>query len=713
MATIYSDQHNPLKLLLGLAGMGQEATLLIPNLQRPYVWQPAQVVVLIDSLIRGWPFGTLLTWKVASDDAARGLARPFWGVIDRVDEEEGTRVGAMHPPASFHMVLDGQQRIQSLLLALGEDGWGFKLLDRQWHEHLSGRKPRGARGKNHWSLGCLCVEVPALQEQFSLRRRATAIDYSRVLKWVVTDVTNGQSTLPKPGTYIDPLPIAAQCQGRFIRLSRLWRKTPDQSIDNYEAEELADALLADHGAMPAERAVHKRALGSLLIALREVKETRVTYLELSPHDQSHGDRGVYNDAIVNIFTRLNTAGRTLTREDITFAWLQVGWNKETTESKGAKACIDALAAQLAELGVPASAEDVIASISFVWSTCFYQGKLLTNDDLMRGEAIRPMAADVSAHWHTLVEAMTRVSARIKDRDLVFRDQYQSINSLSYLWTWYFAALKWANERGLSVVARDSLDKHLAGALEKYVDRWLIGSQWAGVWATASGASLAKYASNLASCSRDLESTADVGEVAAILGARLEADIKGIEQAAVDFLAVMNADDRNQVRVYYTALWLWNRLDAERWKSAELGLKDEGRRKPSIEVDHIVAWDLWRTKLEHSPVNDASGAQALPVAREDLMPRVNELGNCMLLKKNFNISKSNATLKSFLDRVHEFCQGELEVETWATALSMDMAQVDCASSSIELLLQLFTARSQQMRSDLEEFIRGVKGRVDLV
>jgi hypothetical protein len=145
MATIYSDQHNPLKTLLGLAGKGEDATLLIPDLQRPYVWQPSQVIVLIDSLIRGWPFGTLLTWKVTADDPAKELARSFWRVVDRVDQDEGEPISMRHPPAAFHMVLDGQQRIQSLLLALGGDGWGFKLLDRQWHEHLSGAKPGGRK----------------------------------------------------------------------------------------------------------------------------------------------------------------------------------------------------------------------------------------------------------------------------------------------------------------------------------------------------------------------------------------------------------------------------------------------------------------------------------------------------------------------------------------------------------------------------------------
>lgn len=135
MAAIYNDGHSTLKNLLDLAGRNTDATLLIPDLQRPYVWQPSQVTALVDSLIRGWPFGTLLTWRVKPDDPVRELARSFWRVVDRVQEETGTSVSAKFPPAAFQMVLDGQQRIQSLLLALGGDGWGFKLLDRQCDLH--------------------------------------------------------------------------------------------------------------------------------------------------------------------------------------------------------------------------------------------------------------------------------------------------------------------------------------------------------------------------------------------------------------------------------------------------------------------------------------------------------------------------------------------------------------------------------------------------
>jgi hypothetical protein len=434
MAMIYSDQYTPLKTLLATAGKNEDATLLIPDLQRPYVWQPSQVILLVDSLIRGWPFGTLLTWKVKQDDPARELARSFWRVVDRVSEVEGEPISMRHPPATFQMVLDGQQRIQSLLLALGGDAWGFKLLDREWHEHLKGTKPRGPRGRRHWSIGCLCVHLPALNAEYAIHRRATSIDYQVALKWVVTDDANGQSNLLKPTGYEPALPLASKARGDYVRLARLWEAVPDQSIDNYEAEDIAENILTEHGVPDRTRGEQKRSLGALLIALREVKQTRVTYLELSEYEAAHGSRDVYNDAIVNIFTRLNTAGRTLTREDITFAWLKIGWDTDATKTESAKACIDALAKELKDLDLPLSVEDVISAVSFLWSTSFNEGKLLTNNDLMRGDTIRPMAANVSRNWYLVVDAATRISARAKDRGLRFREHYQSVNALSYLWS---------------------------------------------------------------------------------------------------------------------------------------------------------------------------------------------------------------------------------------------------------------------------------------
>ena len=206
---------------------------------------------------------------------------------------------------------------------------------------------------------------------------------------------------------------------------------------------------------------------------------------------------------------------------------------------------------------------------------------------------------------------------------------------------------------------------------------------------------------------------DVMSATAALASQIEADLKEIEQAAVTFLSTMNADNRQQVRTYYTALWLWNRLDKTCWDSAKVALREKSRRKTSIEVDHIVACDLWDNKLATLPaIPPAINGEQQGLQVDDLKPRVNELGNCMLLEKNFNISKSNSTLKSFLAGVHDFKDHKLELADWAAALDLDMAQVDCGITPVETLQKLFSARSQKIRSDLEKFIRGVSNRIDL-
>lgn len=713
MAAIYSDQHRPLKELLAMAGKTESATLLVPDLQRPYVWLPFQVVVLIDSLIRGWPFGTLLTWQVKSEDPARALARTFWKVVDRTGVDDGTSIDMRHPPASFHMVLDGQQRVQSLLLALGGDGWGFKLLDRQWHEQLSGTRPRGPRGRPHWSLGCLCVDVPALCDAYANVKRATSIDYTKVLQWIVTDDAVGQSRLSKPSNYIEPLKKASSSPGHFIRLARLWEEAPEQAgIDPYEAEELAAKILADHGVSEEIRNQQKRPVGALLIALKDVKQTRVTYLELSGYEPAFGARDVYNDAVVNIFTRLNTAGRTLTREDITFSWLKIGWNTDFTQSKSAKLCIEELAQKLGDLSLPLLVEDIISSISFVWSVSFNSGNLLNNDDLMKGEAIRPMAANVSENWCLIEEAVICICRYAKDRGLHFRQHYQSVNALAYLWAWYFAAIYWRAKRQFNELEKDSFDKSLTEILDAQIDRWLICSQWAGVWASASAQSLSGYAVRLASCSSSLTSISDLSVAVAALREQLQSEVKTLEQDAVNGLNSLNADDRQQVRGYYAALWLWNRLELNRWEKAKIALRKQGRQQNLLEVDHIVAFDLWRSKIEARQERNPRGDDVVDqLDIDELMSNVNELGNCMLLEKNFNISKGNRQIKDFLESVHEFKEDKISIKDWAAALDIEMPQVESTDTDIMILKDLFAKRTLKIRNELEQFVRGTKSRID--
>jgi hypothetical protein len=59
MARIYENKEKELHTLLSKAANDSGGTVFIPDLQRPYVWAPRQVVLPIDSLLRGWPIQSL------------------------------------------------------------------------------------------------------------------------------------------------------------------------------------------------------------------------------------------------------------------------------------------------------------------------------------------------------------------------------------------------------------------------------------------------------------------------------------------------------------------------------------------------------------------------------------------------------------------------------------------------------------------------------
>ncbi|MFV2102968.1 GmrSD restriction endonuclease domain-containing protein [Micromonospora sp. LOL_024] len=75
------------------------AEILLPEIQREYVWKPTQVAKLMDSIYRGYPFGSLLFWE--TDDAPE----------TRDMSVSGPEPVPSKPPL---FLLDGQQRLTSL-----------------------------------------------------------------------------------------------------------------------------------------------------------------------------------------------------------------------------------------------------------------------------------------------------------------------------------------------------------------------------------------------------------------------------------------------------------------------------------------------------------------------------------------------------------------------------------------------------------------------
>jgi Protein of unknown function DUF262 len=93
----------------------------LPNIQRPFVWSEDQICRLFDSIIREYPISTLLVWRTTSKIRRRKF-------ID--NWKAGLRLSDFYVPeddSQKSLVLDGQQRLQSLFIGLSGSFDGNEL----------------------------------------------------------------------------------------------------------------------------------------------------------------------------------------------------------------------------------------------------------------------------------------------------------------------------------------------------------------------------------------------------------------------------------------------------------------------------------------------------------------------------------------------------------------------------------------------------------
>lgn len=100
----------------------------LPAIQRPYVWTPDQIIRLFDSLLKGYPISSFLFWDVSPTQIENLNIYKF---------VEDFTFGDFHnEPAhltdkAVTLVLDGQQRLTSLLIGL-KGSYKSKAKNKRW-----------------------------------------------------------------------------------------------------------------------------------------------------------------------------------------------------------------------------------------------------------------------------------------------------------------------------------------------------------------------------------------------------------------------------------------------------------------------------------------------------------------------------------------------------------------------------------------------------
>ena len=103
--------------------------IVLPAIQREFVWWPSQICRLFDSLMQGYPFNTFLYWQVAPENSGKFQFYDFVLNYHQRDNPHCPRLPEM-PNKQLTAVLDGQQRLTALNIGLR--GSMARKLPRSW-----------------------------------------------------------------------------------------------------------------------------------------------------------------------------------------------------------------------------------------------------------------------------------------------------------------------------------------------------------------------------------------------------------------------------------------------------------------------------------------------------------------------------------------------------------------------------------------------------
>ncbi len=274
--------------IMGLLNQIENDEAVLPAIQRDFVWSEAQTETLLDSVMRGYPIGIALLWETYDDIQYRSFVRDF-------------RKGMLHtyrennPPRRIRVVLDGQQRLQSLYIALH----GTRDGNAVYFDVLSGHPSDDSEDERYWFDFLPAAEAEAentQQEQDAGERD----EYLTPTWWVsVRDL--------------------------FMMPSKERRDFTKQLAERLKLSEEDAALLEDN-----------------LATFDEVFTRRQNILALSTIDEDLPAGSPYRKTVTDvleIFVRVNREGTSLVRSDLIFSMLKLNWKES---AQGLPEFVDAI-----------------------------------------------------------------------------------------------------------------------------------------------------------------------------------------------------------------------------------------------------------------------------------------------------------------------------------------------------------------------------------
>src|ERR1700692_4015293 len=111
---VYQTLDLPLKAILNEVHQNR---WVLPAIQREFVWSDLQICKLVDSMMRGYPFGTFLFWHIEAKTASKFRFYEFMRRYLESDVKTSRELPSLDD-RQVTAVLDGQQRLTALNIGL-------------------------------------------------------------------------------------------------------------------------------------------------------------------------------------------------------------------------------------------------------------------------------------------------------------------------------------------------------------------------------------------------------------------------------------------------------------------------------------------------------------------------------------------------------------------------------------------------------------------
>lgn len=257
--------------------------IVLPATQRYFVWDEKQILKLLDSIMRGYSIGITLIWETYENIQYRKFASDF-----RADNLLTFLNNT--PQKSLRLVLDGQQRLQSLYIALYGTLEGkslhFNILSGKDSDDMSESRYLFYFGTDEevekWN------EYPRTQAQLSVDERVDDYD---------------------PEWYTKVSEIFRMSASEKKKLARRVQK--EISLSEEDTDRLSTNLEKFDDAFYKEENILKASIID----------------ENLPHDNP--ERKSEAD-ILEMFVRVNTGGTKLERSDLIFSLLKLNWKESAS-----------------------------------------------------------------------------------------------------------------------------------------------------------------------------------------------------------------------------------------------------------------------------------------------------------------------------------------------------------------------------------------------